>query len=183
MSEKVLEKLFGREFLEKYRQARARAEQIPQQRLEQIKQFAIEQIRNTKSFSVKYDNLDILLVFAPYNEELLGVKKTSAGNYKITAVWYGSESLRGPFISVFTGLEEHAKQLVRATGAPSLIVGKLREDSYEGDITYNFRCLGVIPLQEDSDIIDAEKNTEDKDFKEFDEEWSLADITGDKDDS
>jgi len=150
LSEKVLEKVFGKEFVEKYREARARAEQIPQKRLEEIKQFALENMKHSENFALKYDNLDVLLVSAPNTSDLLEVRKTSAGNFRVVAVWYGSESLRGPFISVFCGLEEHARKIVREEGAVSLIVGKLREDTYEGDKTYSFRCQGVIPLDDET---------------------------------
>jgi hypothetical protein len=149
MSEKTLERLFGKEFVEKYREARAKAEQIPQKRLEEIRQFAQENMRDSENFALKYNNLDVLLVSAPQNEELLEVRKTSAGNYRVVAVWLGCESLRGPFISVFCGLEETARKIVRTTGAASLIIGKLREQTYEGDITYSFRCLGVIAVEEE----------------------------------
>jgi len=150
MSEKVLEKMFGKEFVEKYRKARAKAEKIPEKRLEEIKKFAVENM-DPDRFAVKYNNLDVLLVFAPRRENLLEIKKTSAGNYKVTAVWYGNQSLRGPYISVFTGLEEDAERIVRHPEAVSLIVGKLRESMYEGDLTYNFRCLGVVPLEGDKE--------------------------------
>ena len=168
MSEKVLEKMFGKQFVEKYRKARAKAEQIPEKSLKEIEQFARENM-DADRFAVKYNNLDILLVFAPQNEDLLQIKKTSAGNYKVTAVWYGSESLRGPFISVFTGLEEDARKIVRHTEAASLIVGKLRESMYEGDLTYNFRCLGVIPLEESKEeITKSESELEPADEEEID---------------
>ena len=149
MSEEVLKKAFGEEFLEKYRRARARAEAIPQKRLKEIEEFAKEHMKDSENFALKYNNLDVLLVFAPVKDELLEVRKTSAGNYKVVATWLGSESLRGPFISVFCGLEEHAKTIVRKENAATIIVGKLREDTYEGDVTYSFRCMGVIPVEDE----------------------------------
>ncbi len=181
VSEKVLERLFGKEFVEKYQKARAKAERIPEKRLEEIKQFALENMKDAENFSLKYDNLDILLIFAPHNDDLLEVRKTSAGNFRVVGVWYGCESLRGPFISIFCGLEEHAKTIVREAGAPTLVVGKLREDTYEGDKSYNLRCLGVIPLQEDSNIIDAEKDSDDSDIEEIDKEWDMNSILEDDD--
>jgi len=149
VSEEALKKAFGEEFLEKYRRARARAEAIPQKRLEEIKKFAKEHMKDSENFALKYNNLDVLLVFAPVKDELLEIRKTSAGNYKVVATWLGSESLRGPFISVFCGLEEHAKTIVRKENAATIIVGKLREDTYEGDVTYSFRCMGVIPVEDE----------------------------------
>jgi len=149
VNEEVLRKAFGEEFVEKYRRARARAEAIPQKRLKEIEKFAMENMKDSENFALKYNNLDVLLVFAPAKEELLEVRKTSAGNYKVVATWFGSESLRGPFISVFCGLEEHAKTIVRRENAATIIVGKLREDTYEGDITYSFRCMGVIPIEDE----------------------------------
>lgn len=151
MSEEALRKTFGEEFLEKYRRARARAESIPQKRLEEIKKFAEEHMKDSENFALKYNNLDVLLVFAPVKDELLEVRKTSAGNYKVVATWLGSESLRGLFISVFCGLEEHARTIVRKTNAATIIVGKLREDTYEGDVTYSFRCMGVIPVEDEKE--------------------------------
>ena len=171
MSEKALERMFGKEFVEKYRKARARAEQISEKRLQEIKKFAQENMRHSENFALKYNNMDCLLVFAAQGDELLEVKKTSAGNYRVVAVWYGCQSLRGPFISVFCGLEEMAKKIVRQKGAASLIVGKLREETYEGDVTYSFRCQGVIPIelsdvqQEDSEIEEIE-----------DEEYDLSGV-------
>jgi hypothetical protein len=149
VSEEVLKRMFGEEFVKKYREVRAKAEQIPQQRLEEIKKFAKDNMASSENFALKYNNLDVLLVFAPQNEELLEVRKTSAGNFRVVAVWYGCQSLRGPFISIFCGLEELARKIVRTTGAASLIVGKLRGETYEGDVTYSFRCQGVIELEEE----------------------------------
>jgi hypothetical protein len=164
MSEEVLRKLFGEEFLEKYRRARARAEALPQRRLEEIKKFAIENMGYSENFALKYDNLDVLLVSAPSREDLLEVRKTSAGNYRVVAVWYGCESLRGPFISIFCGLEEHAKTIVREPGAASLVVGRLREETYEGDKTYSLRCLGVIPLDEEEAEGSQEEEVKEEDI-------------------
>jgi len=171
MSDKVLERIFGKEFVEKYRKARARAEMVSEQRLKEIKQYAIEHMKDVDNFALKCDNLDVLLVFAPSKDDLLEVKKTSAGNYRVVAVWYGCESLRGPFISVFCGIEDLAKKIVRCKGAASLIVGKLREETYEGDVTYSFRCHGVIPLDEDEADVskeeDRDEGTERVEYEEY----------------
>ena len=147
--EEVIRREFGEEFLRKYKQARARAETIPTTFLNEIKEFAKKNMKNSDNFALKYENLDVLFVVAPSRDDLLEVRKTNAGNYKVTAIWYGSKSVRGPFISVFCNLEEQARKIVRSPNAPSLIVGKLRESTYEGDLTYNFRCFGVIPLGEE----------------------------------
>ena len=104
MSEEVLRKTFGEEFLEKYRRARARAEAIPQKRLKEIEEFAKEHMKDSENFALKYNNLDVLLVFAPVKDELLEIRKTSAGNYKVVATWLGSESLRGRSLVSFVGL-------------------------------------------------------------------------------
>jgi len=170
MSEEVLKRMFGKEFVEKYRKARARAESIPQQRLEEIKKFAMENMKDSENFALKYNNLDVLLVFAPVKDELLEIRKTSAGNYKVVATWLGSESLRGPFISVFCGLEEHAKTIVRKENAATIIVGKLREDTYEGDTTYSFRCMGVIPIEDEEDEGYEPANEEEIDLSNLFEE-------------
>jgi len=153
MSEEVLEKLFGREFVERYQQARAKAEQISKAKLEEIRQFALDNMSNSENFALKYDNFDVLLVQSADSPDLLEVRKTSTGNWRVVAIWYGSKSLRGPFISVFCGLEEHARQIVRHEGVPSIIVGRLREDLYEGDISYSFRCQGVIPLGQETLVV------------------------------
>ncbi len=172
MSDKVLERIFGKEFVEKYRKARAKAEMVSEQRLKEIKQYAIEHMKDVDNFALKYENLDVLLVFAPSKDDLLKVKKTSAGNYRVAAVWYGCESLRGPFISVFCGIEDLAKKIVRCKGAATLIVGKLREETYEGDVTYSFRCHGVIPIdesdmsnEEDSDEFEAQEEVEYEEYR------------------
>ena len=148
MSRELLEKLFGREFLEKYEKARARAEQIPAQKLEAIKQFALQNMSNSEDFRLKYDNLDVLLVQAPSKPELLTVHKTNAGNYRVCAIWLGNTSLRGPFISIFCADQDTAQKIVREAEVFSLVVGKLREQTYEGDKTYSMRCQGVIELDE-----------------------------------
>lgn len=150
MSRELLAKLFGEEFLRKYEEARAKAEQIPAQKLEQIKQFALQNMANSDNFALKYDNLDVLLVQAPSQNHLREVHKTNAGNYRVCAIWLGNTSLRGPFISVFCADQSTAQTIVRGSEAFSLIVGKLREQTYEGDKTYSFRCQGVIPLDDDA---------------------------------
>ena len=40
---------------------------------------------------------------------------------------------------------------MRKENAATIIVGKLREDTYEGDVTYSFRCMGVIPVEDEEE--------------------------------
>jgi len=185
--EEVIRREFGEEFLRKYQQARARAEAIPTTFLDKIKEFAKEHMKDSDNFALKYENFDVLFVVAPSRDDLLEVRKTNAGNYKVTAIWYGSKSVRGPFISVFCNLEEQARKIVRSPNAPSLIVGKLRESTYEGDLTYNFRCFGVIPLGDEEaedyqptpeDLAKDEERMQDEEFEE--EMREIANLLGEE---
>lgn len=149
MSRELLEKLFGKDFLEKYEKARAKAQELSKQKLEAIKQFALQNMANSENFRLKYDNYDVLLIEAPSKPELLEVHRTNAGNYRVCGIWLGCDSLRGSFISIFCPTEEMARKIVREAEAFSIVVGKLKSQTYEGDITYSLRAAGVIELNEE----------------------------------
>jgi len=143
----ILEKIWGKEFAEKYRQALAKAQAVPQEKLEAIKRFAIDKIRESLDFHVKYDDLDIILVQTASDPTKFPVVKTSAGNYKVGMIWAGSKSMRGPFISVFTADVDIANKLAAIANKPFLLVGKLQEREFAGDKTYSFRLMGVIEIE------------------------------------
>jgi hypothetical protein len=143
----ALEKVFGREFVEKYQRALARAQELPREKLEVIRKFALEAIRDTADFHVKYDSLDVILAQAPNDPSKFPVVKTGAGNWKVGMIWAGSRSMRGPFVSVFCADRETAQQLVATPGRPWLLVGRLQERTFAGDVTYSFRLMGAIPLE------------------------------------
>jgi hypothetical protein len=144
----MLERIWGKEFAEKYRQALARAQQIPATKLAEIKKFAIEALKaNPERCHVKCDNLDVILVQTPNDPSKFPVVKTGAGNFKVGLIWPGSQSMRGPFISVFVADKDTAQKLASTPGRPWLLVGKLQERTFEGDITYSFRVQGVIELE------------------------------------
>jgi len=147
ISVEVLKKLFGDEFAERYAKALAEAQKIPRERLEEIKRFALEAMKGRDDFRVQYGKMDVILVQSPFSPERFRPVKTSAGNWKATVVWAGSRSMRGPFVSVFVSDKETAEELVRSPGRPWLLVGKLQERLFEGDVTYSFRALGVVPLE------------------------------------
>jgi hypothetical protein len=148
MSVEALKKVFGQRFVEQYQKALAKAQEIPQTKLEAIKKFALETLKNNpEEARVKYDNLDVLLVQTANDPSKFPVVRTSAGNYKVGMIWAGSRSMRGPFISVFCADKEVADRLAASPGKPWLIVGKLQERTFEGDVTYAFRVQGVIPLE------------------------------------
>ena len=142
----ALERVFGKEFVEKYQRALARAQELPREKLEAIKKFALEVMKDSVDFRVKYDNLDVILVQAPNDPSKFPVIKTGAGNYKVGMIWAGSRSMRGPFVSVFCADRETAQQLVATPGRPWLLVGRLQERTFAGDITYSFRLMGAVPL-------------------------------------
>ena len=142
----VLRKIFGDRFAESYREMMTKAQEIPQEKLEKIKQFALEAMRTAGSLHVKYDNLDVILVQAPADPTKFPVVRTSAGNYKVGMLWAGSKSMRGPFISVFTADRAEAERLAGTPHKFWLLVGKLQERQWGGDITYSFRAQGIIPL-------------------------------------
>ena len=148
MSESVLEKIFGPEFVERYRKSLAKAQEIPREKLSAIRSFAVEALKASEDFHVKYDNLDVILVQTPRDLTKFPVVRTSAGNWKVGMIWPGSKSLRGPFISVFTALREDADKLASRPEKLWLLVGKLQERTFEGDVTYSFRCQGIIDLEE-----------------------------------
>jgi hypothetical protein len=143
----VLERVFGREFVEKYQRALARAQELPREKLEVIKKFALDAIRDAVDFRVKYDNLDVILAQAPKDPSKFPVVRTTAGNWKVGMIWAGSRSMRGPFISVFCADKETAQQLVAVPERPWLLVGRLQERQFAGDVTYSFRLMGAIPLE------------------------------------
>jgi hypothetical protein len=148
MSVEALKKIFGQQFAEQYQKALAKAQEIPQAKLEAIKKFALDALKaNPEEAKVKYDNLDVLLVQTANDPAKFPVVRTSAGNYKVGMIWAGSKSMRGPFISVFCTDKEVADRLASTPGAPWLIIGKLQERTYEGDITYAFRAQGAISLE------------------------------------
>jgi len=157
MGEEKLKKLFGEEFLEKYRQIKSRAAMVPERKLAEIRDYAMRMMRDQAltnpefDFRVKYGNLDILMVSTPEGDTLREIKTTSSGNYKVTMIWNGSKSIFGPFVAVFIPAERRdiAEMLTREPGEVFFIVGKLKEQFYQGDITYSFRLLGVIPIMEE----------------------------------
>jgi hypothetical protein len=145
----VLERFFGKEFVEKYKKALAKSQEIPHEKLEAVKKFALEALKsNPEEARVKYNNLDVLLVQTANEPKKFPVIKTRSGNFKVGMIWAGSKSVRGPFISVFCADKELADKLASTPGKPWLIVGKLQERTFEGDVTYAFRVQGVIPLGE-----------------------------------
>jgi hypothetical protein len=62
-------------------------------------------------------------------------------------IWPGSQSLRGPFISVFVTEEGDAKLLSSVPDKAFILIGKLQAQSYMGDTTYSFRTAGIIELE------------------------------------
>jgi hypothetical protein len=65
MSEDVVEKIFGEEFLQRYKVALAKAREIPKEKLEEIRKFTLTAIRDNPEFRVEYDNLDVIVAQAP----------------------------------------------------------------------------------------------------------------------
>jgi hypothetical protein len=61
-------------------------------------------------------------------------------------IWPGSQSLRGPFVSVFVSEESDAKLLSSTPDRAFILIGKLQAQSYMGDTTYSFRTAGIIEL-------------------------------------
>jgi hypothetical protein len=143
----LLAKIFGEKFAEKYREALQRAYEIPKQKLNEMKPLIIELLKSSENFRAQFDRFDAILVTTPANVERFPPKKTSAGNWKVTMVWPGSQSLRGPFISVFVTDEEDAKLLSSTPEKPFVLVGKLQQQDYMGDVTYSFRVAGIIELE------------------------------------
>jgi hypothetical protein len=142
-----LAKIFGQKFAEKYREALQRAYEIPKQKLNEMKPLIIELLKSSESFRAQFDRFDAILVTTPASVERFPPKKTSAGNWKVTMIWPGSQSLRGPFISVFVADESDAKLLSSTPEKPFILVGKLQQQDYMGDVTYSFRTVGIIELE------------------------------------
>lgn len=142
----LLKQLYGEKVANTYLQRKRKAEELPKKKLEEIRAFADEHIKESPNFAVKYDNYDVLLVEIPVKDSLRQVKETSAGNYKLTVVWYGIESLRGPFLTVFTFNKDPAQEMSNNPGAFYYIIGTLRERMYQGEKTYAFNMVGAIFL-------------------------------------
>jgi hypothetical protein len=143
----AIAKLFGEQFATKYKEALQRAQEIPKEKLRQMKDLVAELLRTSNDFKASFDKFDVILATTPTNVERFPPKRTSAGNWKVTMIWPGSQSLRGPFISVFVTEEKDAKLLSSVPDKAFILVGKLQAQSYMGDTTYSFRTAGIIELE------------------------------------
>ena len=143
----AIAKLFGDQFAKKYQEALQKAQEIPKEKLRQMKPLLIELLRGSSDFKASFDKFDVILVTTPGNIDRFPPKKTSAGNWKVTVVWPGSQSLRGPFVSVFVSEEGDAKLLSSTPDKAFILIGKLQTQSYMGDTTYSFRTAGIIELE------------------------------------
>jgi superfamily II DNA/RNA helicase len=139
-----VERIFGKEFAERYQKALLKSHEISREKLEKIREFAMSEIKNSEDFRVKFDSLDVILAQAPKEPKRFPVKKTEIGNYKVTLLWAGSKSTNGPFISVFCSTREDAEKLASKAEKVWLLVGKLQEKMLESDLTYAFSCFGII---------------------------------------
>ena len=140
-------KIFGEQFAAKYREALQKAQEIPKEKLRQMKDLVVELLKASSDFKASFDKFDVILVTTPTSVERFPPKKTSAGNWKVTMIWPGSQSLRGPFISVFVTEEKDAKLLSNTPDKAFILIGKLQAQSYMGDTTYSFRTAGIIELE------------------------------------
>ena len=147
MSLDMLGRIFGKDFVERYKAALAKAQTLPRDKLEAIRNFVLNAIKDAPHFHVRYDNWDIILAQTPRNITKFQTKETKAGNFKISMIWAGSKSLKSPFISIFVSTKEDADSLLSEPDKTWLLVGKLQEGSYEGDVTYSFSCRGFIELE------------------------------------
>ena len=143
----AIAKIFGEQFATKYREALQKAQEIPKQKLEQMKPLVVELLKTSSDFKASFDKFDVILATTPTNVERFPPKKTSAGNWKVTMIWPGSQSLRGPFISVFVTEEKDAKLLSSTPDKAFILIGKLQSQTYMGDVSYNFRVAGIIELE------------------------------------
>ena len=143
----AIAKLFGEQFAAKYREALQKAQEIPKEKLKQMKPLLIELLKSSSDFKASFDKFDVILVTTPTSVERFPPKKTSAGNWKVTVVWPGSQSLRGPFVSVFVSEERDAKLLSSTPDKAFILIGKLQVQNYMGDTTYSFRVAGIIELE------------------------------------
>jgi len=143
----AIARLFGDQFAKKYQEALQKAQEIPKEKLRQMKPLLIELLRGSSDFRASFDKFDVILVTTPSNIDRFPPKKTSAGNWKVTVVWPGSQSLRGPFVSVFVSEEGDAKLLSSTPDKAFILIGKLQTQSYMGDTTYSFRTAGIIELE------------------------------------
>jgi hypothetical protein len=143
----AIAKLFGEQFARKYQEALQKAQEIPKEKLRQMKPLLIELLKSSSDFRATFDKFDVILVTTPTNVDRFPPKKTSAGNWKVTVVWPGSQNLRGPFVSVFVSEEGDAKLLSSTPDKAFILIGKLQTQSYMGDTTYSFRTAGIIEVE------------------------------------
>jgi len=164
----LLKSLYNEEFAKKYLQKKQKAEELPKRKLEEIKAFADEHIPASENFAIKYDNYDVLLVEVPRKDSLRQVKETSAGNYKTTVIWRGLESLRGPFLTVFTWSKELAEEISRSPNAFYYIIGTLKERQYQGEKTYTFNMVGAVLIAKaESTATEEVQEISDEEIEEF----------------
>jgi hypothetical protein len=143
----AIAKLFGEQFAKKYQEALQKAQEIPKEKLRQMKDLVVELLKTSSDFKASFDKFDVILATTPTNIERFPAKRTSAGNWKVTMIWPGSQSLRGPFISVFVTEEKDAKLLSNTPDKAFILIGKLQSQTYMGDVSYNFRVAGIIELE------------------------------------
>ena len=141
----VLEKIFGRDFAERYLQAIQQTQRLSEQKLNEIIEFGIKMIKETGKWSVKYDKWDVLLCQIP---QVPQVKKTSSGNYKVGLIWPSEENITGPWISAFFNREEDAERIAANPGSFIILVGKLRQREYLGGTTFSINVAGYRILEE-----------------------------------
>jgi hypothetical protein len=144
MSEEAVQKIFGREFAEKYKRALSEARKIPKEKLEKAREFAMATIKDSADFRVKYDSYDVILVQAPHDPSKFRPKETKNSNYRTAMIWAGSRSLSSPFISVFCATRDDAEKIVSKPNKLWLLIGKLQEKPYKGDTSYTFTCFGIV---------------------------------------
>jgi len=142
----VLKRIFGEDFQERYQRALARAQQIPSEELEAIKRFAVEALKSSEDFRVRYGDFDVILAQTPAEPGKFPILRASTGYYKVAMLWPGSKSIRGPLVSVFTADRSTAEKLSSTPNKAWLLVGRLQERRWQGDVAYIFRLRGVIPL-------------------------------------
>jgi len=141
----VLEKIFGRDFAERYLQAIQQTQRLSEQKLNEIIEFGIKMMKEIGKPQVKYDKWDVLLCQVPAVPQ---VKKTSSGNYKIGLIWPSEDNISGPWISAFFGKEEDAQKVASSPGSFVVLVGKLRQREYLGGPTYSINVAGYRILED-----------------------------------
>lgn len=150
----VLEKILGKEFIETFEKAMLKAQEISPEKCEELCKEALDLFKSSGNSVVKLSNgLDAIIAIAPNKGDQF-IKKASTGRYKVAMIFINKEAIekglpiRGPWISIFVPSKEDAVKLLEQPNRSWIIIGKFRERTFEGAVTWSMNAMCFRPLDE-----------------------------------